>query len=174
MQVSDNKHLIERFEKLIRTKEIGFFDVEEFEEITDHYMDIGQLNSAKQAIDMGLNLYPNAPIFAVKTARYFVEANMVEQARKALEHAEGVAPNHPELEWTRGLIMVRMGKHKEAIKSLKLALDHVEDRYPILGQLAALYNAMGLYPEAIESIADMLTEEPDDEHLLYLLALITT
>ena len=67
MQVSDNKHLIERFEKLIRTKEIGFFDVEEFEEITDHYMDIGQLNSAKQAIDMGLNLYPNAPIFAVKT-----------------------------------------------------------------------------------------------------------
>ena len=166
-----NQHdLIDRFEQLLRSDQIAFFDVEELEEITDYYLDLGQTQSAEKAIKLGLQLYPQAPTFVVKRARLLIENNQMQDARKALEHAGDIAPEHPDLDWIRGMWHLRLGQHDMAIESLKRAVKKVEDPYPVYAQLAALHSALGHYDQALECLKIMLKEEPEDEHLLFLIA----
>ncbi|MEY4969085.1 MAG: hypothetical protein RLZZ261_856, partial [Bacteroidota bacterium] len=46
MYDSDSDPLIERFEQALREDAPLFFDVEEFEEIADYYLETGQLQRA--------------------------------------------------------------------------------------------------------------------------------
>ena len=74
MYDSDSDPLIERFEQALREDAPLFFDVEEFEEIADYYLETGQLQRARKAIDMGGAQHPYATVFAAKMARYLVQA----------------------------------------------------------------------------------------------------
>ncbi len=163
-------HLIRKFEKALKSKSSLFFDVDEFEEIADHYLETGQLNQALIAIEMGGEQHPNAITFAVKRARYFVANHQLDLAAEAIETAESISPNHPDLDWARGQLFMRQGKHQEAIKSLKNALQNSDDLFPIQGHLASLYTAIGEFKHAIKVLKAMLREEPKDDHLLYMLA----
>ena len=112
----ESDHLILKFEKALKEKFSLFFDVDEFEQIADYYLETGQLHHALIAIDMGGEQHPHATTFAVKRARYFVAAHQLDQAEEAIESAESIAPNHPDLDWARGQLFMRQGKHQEAIK----------------------------------------------------------
>lgn len=166
----ESDHLILKFEKALKEKSSLFFDVDEFEQIADYYLETGQLHHALIAIDMGGEQHPHATTFAVKRARYFVAAHQLDQAEEAIESAESIAPNHPDLDWARGQLFMRQGKHQEAIKALKHALQNSEDQFPIQGHLASLYTAIGEFNHAIKVLKAMLREEPKDDHLLYMLA----
>ena len=170
MSEDPSKHLIERFEDQLRQNQAGFFDVDELEEIADYYLETGQLPRALLAIDMGVGLHPYATTFAVKRARYYVAAHQLDLAKDALAEAESLAPNHPDIEWVRGQLLMRLGKNTEAIASLKKALQTAEDPFPIQGHLASLYTAIGQFNHAVKVLKAMLREEPKDDHLLYMLA----
>ena len=166
----ESDHLILKFEKALKEKFSLFFDVDEFEQIADYYLETGQLHHALIAIDMGGEQHPHAITFAVKRARYYVAAHQLDQAEEAIESAENIAPNHPDLDWARGQLFMRQGKHQKAIKALKNALQNTEDQFPIQGHLASLYTAIGEFSHAIKVLKAMLREEPKDDHLLYMLA----
>jgi len=170
MNEDPSKHLIDRFEEHLRRNESGFFDVDELEEITDYYLETGQLARALMAINLGVDLHPYAPTFAIKRARYFVAAHQLDQAKEALGDAERLLPNHPDLEWVRGQLLMRMGKNTEAIAALKKAVQTSDDPFPIQGHLASLYTAIGQFNHAVKVLKAMLREEPKDDHLLYMLA----
>ena len=51
---------IGKFESMLKTKELKFFDLCEFEEIVNHYIDISDFTKTKKAIDLGLNQHPNS------------------------------------------------------------------------------------------------------------------
>ena len=170
MSEDDSHYLIERFEDQLRQNQAGFFDVDELEEIADYYLETGQLQRALLAIDMGGDLHPYATTFAVKRARYFVASHQLDLAKEAIQTAEGLSPNHPDLEWVRGQLLMRLGKNSEAIASLRKALQAAEDPFPIQAHLASLYTAIGQFHHAVKVLKAMLREEPKDDHLLYMLA----
>jgi len=143
MREDDSESLIQRFEEQIRLNQSGFFDVDELEEIADYYLETGQLQRALLAIDQGTELHPYATTFAVKRARYYVASHQLDLAKEAIQEAEGLSPNHPDLEWVRGQWLMRLGKNNEAIQSLRKALQNADDPFPIQGHLASLYTAMG-------------------------------
>ena len=170
MKESESNFLILKFEKSLKEASSLFFDVDEFEEIADYYLETGQLSQALIAINMGKDQHPYATTFEVKRARYFVAAHQLDRAQEAIDIAESIAPNHPDLDWARGQLFIRQGKHQEAIKSLKHALQNSEDQFPIQAHLASLYTAIGEFNHAIKVLKAMLREEPNDDHLLYMLA----
>ena len=171
MNNSDSDPLIERFEQALRDDSLLFFDVEEFEEITDYYLETGQLQRARKAIDMGGAQHPYATVFAAKMARYLVQSSQLEEAQEAIQRAEGLSPNHPDIEWARGMLMMRQGKTQDAIQSLRKAIQNSDDPFPIQGTLASIYSGAGMFLHAIRILKAMLQEEPEDAHLLYLLAI---
>ena len=53
---------LSKFESMLKTNKVLFFDSEEFEEIILHYMDTGRLNLAKKAYSTAYPLLFQAPI----------------------------------------------------------------------------------------------------------------
>ena len=52
----ENNFSLSKFESMLKTNKVFFFDSEEFEEIILHYMDTGRMNLAKKALKLGLSL----------------------------------------------------------------------------------------------------------------------
>ena len=53
------KPSIGKFEQMLKTNHIYFFDAQEFEDIVLHYIGYGQNQLAKKAIKMGLDQHPH-------------------------------------------------------------------------------------------------------------------
>ena len=50
----ENNLSLSKFESMLKTNKVFFFDSEEFEDIVLHYMDTGRINLAKKALRLGL------------------------------------------------------------------------------------------------------------------------
>ena len=55
-----NEETILRFENMLKTNKILFFDSEEFEDLILHYLDSGKLNLSKKALKLALEQHPNS------------------------------------------------------------------------------------------------------------------
>ena len=54
---ANDDHLpLSKFESMLKTNSVYFFDSSEFEEIVLHYMNVGKMSLAKKALDLGLKL----------------------------------------------------------------------------------------------------------------------
>jgi len=63
MQLSSNEHnnfSLEKFESMLKTNSVLFFDSEEFEEIVHHYLENGKIALAKKATKLGLEQHPSS------------------------------------------------------------------------------------------------------------------
>ena len=69
-QYDDNNNLsLTKFESMLKTNNVLFFDSNEFENIIHHYLDNGKIALAKKAINLGLQQHPasiNLKLFQVE------------------------------------------------------------------------------------------------------------
>ena len=49
-----------KFESMLKTNSVYFFDLVEFEEIIIHYIDVGKHSLAKKAVKLGLEQHPQS------------------------------------------------------------------------------------------------------------------
>ena len=56
----DNNIPLSKFESMLKTNSVYFFDSVEFEEIVHYYLDSGKNSLAKKAINLGLKQHPNS------------------------------------------------------------------------------------------------------------------
>ena len=56
----ENNLSLSKFESMLKTNKVFFFDSEEFEDIVLHYMDSGRINLAKRALRLGLEQHPKS------------------------------------------------------------------------------------------------------------------
>ena len=49
---------VTRFEQMLKTNQVYFFDAVEFETIIQYYIDTGEINLAKKALQMAINQHP--------------------------------------------------------------------------------------------------------------------
>ena len=68
MQFGDkdsNNFSLTRFESMLKTNNVLFFDAEEFAEIVQHYLDNGKMALAKKATKLGLEQHPTSTNLAL-------------------------------------------------------------------------------------------------------------
>ncbi len=69
-QYDDNDNVsLTKFESMLKTNNVLFFDSNEFETIIQHYLELGKIALAKKAIKMGLEQHPtcvNLKLFQVE------------------------------------------------------------------------------------------------------------
>ena len=51
---------LNKFESMLKTNNVFFFDSNEFENIIHHYLEIGKIALAKKAINLGLDQHPSS------------------------------------------------------------------------------------------------------------------
>ena len=74
-----------KFESMLKTNSVYFFDLTEFEEIIIHYIDIGKHSLAKKALKLGLEQHPASIDLQLLKVEIFVFEDKIEQAKKLLQ-----------------------------------------------------------------------------------------
>src|SRR5512138_3340984 len=101
---TDLKLLVDRFEEMLKANGSYFFDVEDFEDIIDYYLDNQNMTKSRKAIDLAEAQHPGAMVILVKKARYFVLANKSGKALSLLDEVEKVDPTNGDLYLLKGSI----------------------------------------------------------------------
>ena len=53
------KNSIYKFNEMLKTNFVYFFDVKEFQNISEYYLSTGEIQLSKKAVSMGLSQHPN-------------------------------------------------------------------------------------------------------------------
>ncbi|MEM9024188.1 MAG: tetratricopeptide repeat protein, partial [Bacteroidota bacterium] len=164
-------YLVARYEKMVADNGNLFFDVEEFEEILDHYMESGHFQTAIGVLACARSQHPAAMDFHFREAELLAITNRPQKALKVLREVESFESANPELYLTKATIYSQLGSSEKAIDLLRTALDFAaEDRDQIFLNMAFEYHNIGAHEQAIKCLKRALNVNPHNEEAVYELA----
>jgi len=156
-----------RFENMMKTDKVFFFDSEEFEEIIYHYIDMGKMQLAKKAIQVALNQHPSSPDLKLIQAEILIHDDKFDLADKILTELKRIDPNNDEVYIQKSNIFSKKGQHHLAVEELKLALEITEEKADIYHIIGMEYMFMDELENAKEFFVLCLEDDFDDHSALY-------
>jgi tetratricopeptide (TPR) repeat protein len=164
----DNNDLpLTKFESMLKTNHVLFFDSEEFENIIHHYLNQGKIALAKKAIKLGLDQHPTSINLRLFKVEIYVFEDKLIQADTLLNELYILDPMNEEIYIQKANIFSKKDDHKQAIEVLKKALkltDDVVDLYSLIGME---YLFLDQFEEAKEFFMKCLEEDLEDYSSLY-------
>src|SRR5690606_25222602 len=146
----DMRFSVERYEEMIRNKDLYFFDTEAFYNIIDYYHNKNDPIKALQVIDYAISQHPYAAMFLIKHVQLFLLTSQIEKARELLERAQSMEPSNPDIYMIRGSIFEREEQPEKALESYEKALSLANESEEIYLQIAYVYQGLGKFDKAIE------------------------
>jgi tetratricopeptide (TPR) repeat protein len=156
-----------KFEQMLKTNQVLFFDAIEFENIIHHYIDFAQFSLAKKAVKMGMEQHPqNVDLMLLKSEILLFDGSHKE-AEKLLVEVERLSPEHEEIFLQRANIFSKKKDHTKAIHLLHKALEVTEESEEIWNLLGMEYLFLEDYIEAKEYFLKCVKENALDYQSLY-------
>jgi tetratricopeptide (TPR) repeat protein len=128
---------LSKFESMLKTNKVLFFDSEEFEEIILHYLDMGKASLAKKALKLALEQHPKSTGLKLVQIEMLIYDDKLEIAEKMLNELYAIEPHNEEIFIQKANIYSKRDQHEKAIEELEKALNFTED-------FADVYNLMGM------------------------------
>lgn len=156
-----------KFESMLKTNAIYFFDLVEFEEIIIHYIDAGKHTLAKKAIKLGLEQHPESIDLKFLLIELHIFNNELDKASKLLKKIEILAPNNEEVFIQKSAIESKTGNHKQAIINLKKALTFTDDKVDVWSLMGMEYLYLDDFENARLNFANCINVDFEDYSALY-------
>ncbi|QOD60563.1 tetratricopeptide repeat protein [Polaribacter haliotis] len=156
-----------KFESMLKTNSVFFFDLVEFEEIVVHYLDVGKISLAKKAIKLGLEQHPASVDLKLLRVEIHLCDNELDAASKLLKKIELLEPNNDEVFIQKATIQSKKGLHKEAIIQLKKALTLTDDKADIWSLMGMEYLYLDAFENARLNFAKCIEVDYEDYSALY-------
>jgi tetratricopeptide (TPR) repeat protein len=158
---------LSKFESMLKTNKVLFFDSEEFEEIILHYLDIGKATLAKKALKLGLEQHPKSSGLKLVQVEMLVYDDKLDQAEKLLNELYAIEPTNEEIFIQKANIYSKRDDHEKAVELLKTALQYTEDFADVYNLIGMEYLFMDNLELAKESFIKCLEEDFEDQSALY-------
>ena len=158
---------LSKFESMLKTNKTLFFDSEEFEDIILHYLDMGKPALAKKALKLALEQHPKSTGLKLVQVEMLVYDDKLDTAEKMLNELFAIEPNNDEAYIQKASIYSKRDNHAEAIRLLKIALQHTEDLADVYNLIGMEYLFMDELEMAKENFIKCLDEDPEDQASLY-------
>lgn len=163
----ENNFALSKFESMLKTNSVYFFDSVEFEEIVHYYIDSGKINLAQKAIKLGLKQHPNSVILKLLKAELLIFNSQFDEASKLLLDLQAIEPTNEEIYVQQATIFSKIDDHEKAIQSLKTALSFSEDEADILAMIGMEYLYLDNFDDARLNFAKCLEVDYEDYSSLY-------
>ncbi|MFT3795799.1 tetratricopeptide repeat protein [Flavobacterium sp.] len=164
----DNYNLsLSKFESMLKTNKVFFFDSEEFEEIILHYLDMGKAFLAKKALKLALEQHPKSTGLKLVQVEMLVYDDKLDQAEKLLNELYALEPTNEEIYIQKANIYSKRDNHEKAVELLNIALQHTDDYADVYNLIGMEYLFMDNLEMAKESFIKCLEEDTDDQAALY-------
>ncbi len=158
---------LSKFESMLKTNKVFFFDSEEFEEIILHYLDMGKANLAKKALKLGLEQHPKSTGLKLVQVEMLVYDDKLEIAEKMLNELYAIEPTNEEIFIQKANIYSKRDNHVKAVELLQEALKYTEDLADVYNLIGMEYLFMDNLEKAKESFKSCLEVDIEDQSALY-------
>lgn len=163
----ENNPSVTRFQSMLKTNDIFFFDSIEFEEIINHYLSIGIFPLAKKAVKMGLSQHPDSVDLKLLKIEILIMEDKLEDAASLLNEIHLLEPYNEEIFIQKATLLSKQGFHREAISMLKDALPTSFEKGEILSHIAMEYLEMEDYEEACDFFMKAVDTDDETEDMLF-------
>lgn len=163
----DYKMSLSKFESMLKTNKVFFFDSEEFEEIILHYLDEGKINFAKKALKLALDQHPKSTGLKLVQVEMLIFEDKLDQAEKLLNELYAIEPTNEEIYIQKANIYSKKDNHQKAVELLREALQFTEDFADIYNLIGMEFLFMDDLENAKENFIKCLEEDLDDQSALY-------
>lgn len=158
---------LSRFESMLKTNKVFFFDSEEFENIILHYLDSGKINLANKALKLGLEQHPNSTGLKLVHVEVLIFEGKFDEAEKILKDLYTLEPTNEEIYIQQANIYSKKDNHLKAIECLKIALEYTDDFADVYSLLGMEYLYLDQLEEAKDSFIKCLDYDNEDHSALY-------
>lgn len=156
-----------KFESMLKTNAVYFFDLVEFEEIIIHYLDAGKHSLAKKAVKLGLEQHPQSTDLKLLQVELLIFEDKLDKATLLLKKIERLEPNNDEVFIQKATIQSKTGNHEEAIINLKKALTFSEDKVDVWSLMGMEYLYLDDFENARLNFAKCIDVDYEDYSALY-------
>jgi len=156
-----------RFESMLKTNKVFFFDSEEFEDIVLHYLDSGKLPMAKKALKLALDQHPTSTGLKLVQVELYLFDDQLDAAEKLLNELEQLEPGNDEVYIQRANLYSKRDQHEWAVASLQQALLYTEDPADVHNLLGMEYLFMDEMEQAKKHFIACLEADFEDQAALY-------
>lgn len=163
---NDNQPL-SKFELMLKTNSVFFFDSNEFEEIILFYVDSGKFSLAKKALNLGLSQHPTSVSLRLIHVELLILDEKLEQAEKLLDQLQQIEPSNEDIYIQKATIYSKKGKHQLAVDNLKTALLYADEDAEILSMIGMEYLFLEDFDTARFNFAKSLDVEYENYSSLY-------
>ena len=158
---------LSKFESMLKTNKVLFFDSEEFEEIILHYLDMGKASLAKKALKLALEQHPKSSGLKLVQVEMLVYDDKLELAEKLLNELYAIEPTNEEIYIQKANICSKRDQHEKAVELLKTALKYTDDFADVYNLIGMEYLFMDNLEMAKNSFIKCLEEDLEDQSALY-------
>lgn len=164
---NENNLSLSKFESMLKTNAVYFFDSIEFEEIIHSYLDSGKNSLAKKAIKLGLTQHPNSIILKLLRAEILIFDDEFDIAGILLKEIQAIEPTNEEVYVQQASIFSKCDEHEKAIDLLNIALEYADEKSDVLAMIGMEYLFLDNFDEARLSFEKCLEEDIEDYSSLY-------
>jgi len=166
----NNNYSLTKFESMLKTNNVLFFDSNEFENIIQFYFENGKIALAKKAIKLGLEQHPSSINLKLFQVEIYVLEDKLQQADKLLDALYILEPSNEEIYIQKASILSKRDEHEKAIDTLKIALklsDSDEDDADLYALIGMEYLFMDQFENAKNYFIKCLDLDMEDYSALY-------
>lgn len=156
---------ITRFEEMLKRKNSCYFDVYEFENIIDYYIEQHNFQSAKMAIEKGLRQHPFSSSIKYRLAQLYINSGKPSKGLHFLREIESVEKGSSEFYLLKGSALNILGKKEEATEAFDKAIQFAyENKDDVIFNIAYSYLNTRRYNLAIKYL--LLAHEVNPKNLM--------
>lgn len=163
----ENNIPLSKFESMLKTNNVYFFDSVEFEQIIHYYLDSGKNSLAKKAIKLGLKQHPNSVMLKLLKSEILIFDGDLDKATSLLKEINAIEPTNDEVYIQQATILSKKDDHKGAINLLKTALGFADEKADVLAMIGMEYLFLDNFDEARTNFIECLEVDYEDYSSLY-------
>ena len=158
---------LSKFESMLKTNKVLFFDSEEFENIILHYLDMGKPALAKKALKLALEQHPRSTGLKLVQVEMLVYDDKLDVAEKLLNELYAIEPTNEEIYIQKASIFSKRNQNEKAIEQLNIALQFTDDLADVYNLIGMEYLFMDNLEKARDSFIQCLEVDLEDQSALY-------
>ncbi|MCB2196001.1 MAG: tetratricopeptide repeat protein [Bacteroidetes bacterium] len=164
----ENSELVNRYEEMLKNNTSYFFDVFEFENIIDFYIDSNKANSALDVVKYASQQHPSSLNIQLKKAQILLDKGQPIPALKIIEQIEKIESSNSDVYLLKGSTLSMMGRYSEAEKAFDTAIIYsYEDKVDIIHTVSQSFEQIGRYKTALKYLHQAYKMDTKNIMLLY-------
>ncbi len=165
---NNETQLIERYERYLKGKDSGYFDIEEIARIIDYYLVREQTHNSLQALQLGKKLHPISSILDIRSAKISLSLGKTKEAYQIISN---IIEEDEEVELLKIELLLKMSMTNEAHQvATNLLANETTNKDEMADDIALPFINQKLYSDAIKWLKIGLKVNPKNVSLLLDLA----